>query len=371
MNRSNVLEIKKTLKITEKDIPSIDTICTCFVNGEKEKLIANTEKYNSLDEEEQYKYIEILKSVLTGTIGKKLINLSYTEGETSARAQSSIEGTYKEMFKNDFVRDEFFTHVIENYDFGENYLLVAGHGIYDVPMKASDGARLEDETETYEFMIAAICPIHSTKAGLTLDTSKGRMVSSKQIQIVEAPVNGFLYPAFNDRQTDTMSMLFYAKKPEEDHKELMEALTGSEAPLSCTTQQNIFENIISEVTDDKADMEIIKNIQENLSELSGSPDNEKITKETIKKVLEESGVSRGKLTDFDHIYGRAGGNEKAEFDPQNLTDLSKFHLKSPDVEIKVKPGKRKLVRKDKINGKNCIIVELEDQDIKVNGIPIE
>ena len=98
MNKSNVMEIKKTLKITTDFMPSIDKICTCFVNGNKEKLISNTEKYFDLEEEEQFKYIDIFKNTLTGTIGKKLINLEYSSSPASNSAQKAMYGYLNNIF---------------------------------------------------------------------------------------------------------------------------------------------------------------------------------------------------------------------------------------------------------------------------------
>lgn len=374
MNRSNVQEIKKTLAIKVDDIPSIDTICTCFVNGNKEKLISNTEKYSSLEEEEQFKYIDILKGALTGAIGKKLINLEYTSDESSVDAEKKMAKAYKNMFSDDAVRDALFDQIIDNFSLDENYLIVVGHGIYDAPVKASDGAKLEDETDSYEFMVAAICPVHSTKAGLTLDSGSGRMVSSKQVQIVQAPVNGFLYPAFNDRQTDLHGLLFFTKKPEEDHPELMEALIGVKAPTSSVKQQNIFETIIADVTNGKADLEVVKAVQENLTEIVEQgqliAEEKSLTKDDIKQVLVESGIDEEKLSDFDHIYERAGGEDDTDFKAQNLVTLDKFQLKTPDIEIKIKPDKRRLVRQERVRGKRCIVVELEDGNIELNGIQV-
>jgi len=373
MNKSNVSEIKKTMKITVDDIPSIDTICTCFVNGNKEKLITNTEKYLNLEAEEQFKYIELLSSALTGTIGKKLINLEYSSSNASASAQKEMQGVYIDMFTNDAIRNSFFDKVISSLDFGENYLIISGHGIYDAPVKASDGAKLEDETDTYEFMMAVICPVHSTKAGLTLDTKSGRMISSTQIQIVDKPINGFLYPAFNDRQTDLSGMLYFTKKPDDEHPEFIEALIGTAAPTSSVEQQGIFENIIAEVTDDKAGFEIVKTLHENLSQMAEeakmNANDKKLDKEDIKTILKEAGVDDSKLSDFDHIYERAGGNDTTDFAPQNLMEISKFNIKAPDVEIKIKPDKTGLVQKKKVDGKNCIVVVLEG-DIELNGIQV-
>lgn len=369
MNKSNVMEIKKTLKMSAEELPSIDAVCTCFVNGNKEKLISNTERFTKLDEEEQFKYTDMCKAALSGAIGKKLINLEYKD----VSSQKKMEEYHRLVFDDENKRDELFDTIIEHYDLGENYLITIAHGVYDAPVKASDGAKLEDESNTYDFMIMAICPVHSTKAGLTLDKKEGRMTSSKQVQIVEAPVNGFLYPAFNDRQSDIHRMLYFTKKAEDPHEELMEALLGSVAPTSSVQQQNIFENILAEVTDDRADFEVVKTLHENLSVLAEDAEykseEKKLGKEDIKNILTEAGIDKSKLDDFDHIYERAGGNDGTDFTVQNLMELNKFSVKAPDVEIKIKPDKTGLVQKKKVDGKNCIVVTLEG-DIELNGIQV-
>nr|WP_297765746.1 DUF4317 family protein [uncultured Butyrivibrio sp.] len=368
MNRSNVLEIKKTFKVEDG---TIDKIITCFVNGNKNKLITNTESFSSLSEEEAFKYVDILKSTLSGTIGKKLVNITFSSDSASREAEDKLYSSFKNMTSNDNVRDEFIDSIIENYDFDENYLLVVGHGQYAAAVKASDGAVLEDETTDYEFMVVAICPVHSTKAGLTLDVKTGRMISSTQVQIVEKPINGFLYPAFNERESDRHGLLWFSKKPEEQHDELIELLTGDKAPVSSAEQQTVFEKILSEVTDDDADFEVIKNLHDNLltmtEEAKYNSEDKKLEKEDIKEILKEAGVDQEKLEDFDHVYERASGDKDITFVPQNLMTVDKFNVKAPDVEIKIKSDKTSLVQKRRIDGKNCIVVALEG-GIRLNGI---
>ena len=369
MNRSNVLELKKQMSTIDECI--IDKISTCFVNGEKHKLISNTESFWNLEQEEQFKYMDMFKASLTGAIGKKLINVQLTD-KTS---KDSLAGYYKNFSNDEAQRDELFDKIIEGYDFGENYLIAVAHATYDVPLKAADGAKLEDSVTSYEFMLVSICPVHSTKAGLTLDAESGRMVNSGQIQIVQAPANGFLYPAFNDRDTDEDALLYFTKKPEEQHSELIQALIGTEPPTSSAEQQRIFENIISELTDNEADFEVIKNLQDNLT--NAAKDNtqlaleKKYDKDDIKDVLKQAGISSEKMEKFDDVYEKCSYGMEMKFLPQNLITIDKFKVKAPDVEIKIKPNKRNLVTKQKVSGKECIVIELEEGKIELNGISIK
>ena len=54
---------------------SISRICGCYVDGEKNKKTEFKEAFLSLPEEDMFKYFEILRKSLSGTIGKNLITL--------------------------------------------------------------------------------------------------------------------------------------------------------------------------------------------------------------------------------------------------------------------------------------------------------
>ena len=54
---------------------SISRICGCYVDGEKNKKATLKEAFLSLPEEDMFKYFEILRKNLSGTLGKKLLNL--------------------------------------------------------------------------------------------------------------------------------------------------------------------------------------------------------------------------------------------------------------------------------------------------------
>ena len=49
--------------------------------------------------------------------------------------------------------------------------------------------------------------------------------------IVDMPSLGFLFPAFNDRNTDLHSLLYYSKNAEELHETLIDEILGCVTPL--------------------------------------------------------------------------------------------------------------------------------------------
>ena len=74
MNKKEIAEIKKQFT---PDRCSITRICGCYVDGEKNKKTELKEAFLSLSEEETFKYFDIFRKTLTGTIGKNLINMEF------------------------------------------------------------------------------------------------------------------------------------------------------------------------------------------------------------------------------------------------------------------------------------------------------
>ena len=74
MIKKEIAEIKR--QFTPANC-SISRICGCYVDGEKNKKAEFKEAFLSLPEEDMFKYFELLRKNLSGTLGKNLINLEF------------------------------------------------------------------------------------------------------------------------------------------------------------------------------------------------------------------------------------------------------------------------------------------------------
>src|SRR5699024_11311201 len=75
MNKKEILEIRK--QFTPKNC-AITRICGCYVDHEKNKKLESKDAFLSLPEEEAFKYFDIFKKTLSGTIGKNMLNMEFT-----------------------------------------------------------------------------------------------------------------------------------------------------------------------------------------------------------------------------------------------------------------------------------------------------
>ena len=74
MNKREITEIKK---LFTKERCCINRLAGCYVDGEKNKLLEFREAFLSLPEEEMFKYLDIFRKSLSGTIGKNLLNMEF------------------------------------------------------------------------------------------------------------------------------------------------------------------------------------------------------------------------------------------------------------------------------------------------------
>ena len=113
------------------------------------------------------------------------------------------------------------------------FLILIFHDAYDVITKTKDNAKLDESEEVYEYILCAICPVELSKAGLRYFEEENTIKSRTRDWVVEAPSNGFVFPAFINRSSDVNSIMYYTKNAKDTHPELMENALG------CPTKQLI------------------------------------------------------------------------------------------------------------------------------------
>lgn len=369
MNKKEVAEIKK--QFTPNNC-AITRICGCYVDGEKEKKTELKEAFLSLPEEEMFKYFDIFRKCLSGSIGKNLINMDFPlETESAGGTQEFLLRLRNSHLTDDALLEEFYDKVIEFYDYGENYLILLIHSVYDVPGKSTDGAEMFDASdEVYDYIMCAICPVKLSKPGLSYHAQENCFHERIRDWIVELPADGFLFPAFNDRGTDIHSLLYYSKNAKEYREAFTTLLLGCTPPLPAAVQKETFNLLVEETLGENCGYDVVKNIQENLHELveqnADNPEPVVLDKAEVKYLLAKSGVEEDALQDFDKRYEETAGEDQ-ELLVSNIASTKKFEIKTAEISIQVSPEFADLIETRIIDGRKCIVIGVDDQ-VQINGI---
>ncbi len=370
MVQKEIAEIKKILTNTDC---CIHKLAGCYIDANKEMHIIPHGKFLVLPEDEQHKYFDLIKKGLSGRPGKNLVNLEFNKeaGKTVHNRDTLMELLDSEL-KDETLLEKYFESIKASYDYVDNYYIMVLYGIYDVPGQTTDGIGMDDASDVvYKFNLTLICPMKPSKAGLIYNPVDNSLENAMRNMMVEPPMHGFLFPAFNDRATDIHSVLYYTKKPSELNDGLLDDVLGCVVPATAGQQNEMFINAIEavdEMTFDKAKA-IYSNIREREIELKDAPEENVVDKNDTARILEESGFEEEEIATFKKNF-----DEQTEVNGKVLLSnvfegSNKLKIKSGKTEVSLPMEFTDYVEVRKIDGKNCIVIEINDE-LMVNGVKV-
>lgn len=302
LRNRDILELKRRFK---KESCTFTRMCGCYVDSNKNKVVELDENFLNLDEEEFYKYLEIAKKALSGTIGNNLLELKFAEGEDDIGGkQRYLLGLRESGLKNHELLEHLYDMIIEHYDYVGNYLILIFHDAYDVITKTNDDLKLDESEEVFQYLLCAICPVNLSKPGLGYREDEHRIGARIQDRVVGVPDIGFLFPSFVDRSADVSTLTYYVRDAKDSHKDFVENALGCGAKRTATEEQNTFHSIVKTAISpiiEKSD-EVLLDIQESLNDIAQEheaeledlvaiePEAFTLTNEIIKDVLTKNDI---------------------------------------------------------------------------------
>ena len=372
MTRKELNEIKSQYTLEDCGILRL---CGCYVDGERNKITQFNENFLNLPEEEKHKYFDIFKKTLSGTPGKNLVDMKFNvDAYADEGARTFLMNLRDSGLKDDRLLDEFYDRIINNYSYVGNYLILLINQVYDIPAVTTDNIEMDDASdEVYSYILCSICHVNLSKPGLGYDEEDNNFHDKKQNHMVDVPDVGFLFPAFNKRSADEDMTLFYTKDVSEFEDGLIDCLLDCAVPLPAKQQKETFTSLVNEALGEEADLEIVKNIHENLEQIieekkQESPAPVMLDKTEMKDLLEKSGVKEEKLENFEEHFEMAAG-EHGKLVASNVSSGKKFEVKTPDVVININSDKTDIVSTQVIDGRQCLVIQI-DERLEVNGISV-
>lgn len=414
MRKKDILELKKRLK---KDYATFTKMCGCYVNGEKNILLHFRETFLNLDEDEYFKYLEIAKKVLSGTIGNNILELNFPlDEELKNDSQIKLMTLKNSKLKDDALLEDFYKSIIDSYDYPGNYVIIIFHDAYDIITKTNDNQNLDESEEVYEYLLCAICPVSLSEPGLRYFEEENKIKARIRDWVVEFPTSGFIYPAFIDRSSDVNSVMYYTKNPKDIHPELMENTLGCLSRQTSALQKETFKSIIKgsfgadEETSDKVFMDVQDSLNTIIEEHNAiyedaEADPIALTNKHIQSILIENGVPEEASIKIENSYLKNFSSDpplaeslldakiikeneqrKKEERLQKQVEVLQTELEQVknevavddfdgdltsnyDIILQVKPEKISEIKSEIINGQKCIVIPvIEGEQATVNGL---
>ena len=374
MNEKEVGEIRRRQR---RDRSNMTAVFGCYVNENREIISQFRQSTGIMPENEADKYFGLLRKVLSGALGRNLIDITFQTAQVAGSPEHKLLMDLRSSrLENEEIREEFLKKVIDTVSLEGNFLILLGCDSYDVPFKSKDDESQPDASEeTYQYILCAVCPVKQTKATLHYVPEEKLFHDGAMLQQVSPPAVGFLFPAFDNRATNIYNALYYTRDVKVSQESFVEAVFNAPIPMPAAEQKKSFEALLQTSLGEQCSLDVVQNVHDQLCQRlelhkeSKIPEPLTVGKEDVKQVLSSCGVSEEHVAKFSVDYDSVFGFE-AELHPRNIIDSKHFEIQTPDVVIKVDPTRSDLIETRVIGGVKYILI-CADENVEVNGVSIQ
>lgn len=373
MNKKETSEIKKNF--TDKSgFFIMERVLTAFIDAEKNLRYHQVNSCLTMPVAEHDVYDDTLKKVLNTNVGKSFVEYEFpNEAYDEGKPQYILYSLLKSELKDETVCEDFLNHIANNIAYEGPFAVVTAYCCYTIRKKDKNDEFADGEDEVYRYLLTAICPVNTTTDGFVFDSFNNEITKKVNTELIisKAPSDGFLYPVFSNRSTDINHVMYYTKSAGKPNISIIEDILGCTFVMSAENEKENFRSILKSVVGDDLDYTLINTVNEKLREVA--EDNKDDTDKTVidnthlKNILSEIGVPQERVQMVEPVYEQVCGT--APLTVSNLVE-NKTVLSSPGITVNIKSSAADKVRTSVIDGRRCLLIDIDDPTIEINGLPV-
>lgn len=374
MNKKEITELKKSFK-SDNGYFTMDRILTAFVDAEKNILYNNTHSTYTMTVEDRDIYDETLLKILNTNIGKNFKefafpNSAYEEGQPQNILYNVVKGELTDTEYN----NTYIEHIVNNLMYTGPYTIITAFCVYNVRKKNSnDEFNENDEDELYKFIITAICPADTGDDGFIFDSDNKEIIKKLNTELIinKAPSDGFIFPVFSNRSSDINYVGIYSKSKAKPNISMIENVMSCTFTTTSDVEKNNFQTILKTVVDEDLNYNFINNVNDKIKDIIDQNRDETeaatIDSNKLEDIFSECGLNQDRVNMVKPVYEKLCGNN--ELTAYNLVDY-KTTVDIDGIKVNIKSYDTDKVRTSVIDGRRCLIIDIDDPTVEINGLPV-
>lgn len=371
MNKKELAEIKKNFTDTSGFF-TLNRVITVYIDPQKNVRCKTNRLYSLIPEEEGSVLMESLSKIFRGSLGKGLLEYSFPNAEYEEDgAQKILYDAMKTKLTDEAAADKLIVRIINNLAYEAAYTIILGHCSYSIMSKDRNDESLDNAADEYNFIVAAICPANTSDDGLMFDSETNTIVKKANTDLIisREPTDGFFFPVFSDRAPDVNSVMYFTKSPKKPNISCIDDVLGCEFIMSAHGEKETFQAVLNDVAGDELNYTVITQVNEKLRELVANSKNETelpvLDGNKMYNILSDSGISDERLETLPAIYKNKVGD--GVLTATNLVE-NKTTLSTPEITVNISKDATDKVRTTVVDGRRCLIIDLDDPAIQINGM---
>ena len=352
----------------------MERVLTAFIDAEKNLRCHNVSSCLTMPVEEHDVYDETLKKVLNTNVGKSFVEYEFpNEAYDEGQPQNILYTLLTSELKDDAACEDFLNHIANNIAYTGPFAVITAYCTYTIRKKDKNDEFAEGEDEMYRYILTAICPVNTSKDGFVFDSVDNEITKKVNTELIisKAPSDGFLYPVFSNRSSDINHVMYYTKNIKSPNVSVVENVLGCTFVMSAESEKNSFQSILKNVVGDDLDYMLIKTVNEKIQEVveDNKEDTDRVVIDNarLKDILVDVGLPEERVSMVEPVYEKVCGN--APLTAANLVE-TKTVLTSPGITVNIKPSAADKVRTSVVEGRRCLLIDIDDPTIEINGLPV-
>lgn len=373
MNKKDLNELRKNFS-SASDLFTLNHVVSAFVDAEKNIKCIKSNAFHNIPSEECDCYMETLRRVLAGTLGKGLLEYEFpNEAYEETGAQHIFYEALQSKLFDESAVNLMLDQIVKNMEYVSTYAILIGHCTYTVFNKTRNDEINPYDSIEYSFLVTAICPVEVRIDGLIYNEDDNAIEKKTAYDriVSEVPTDGFLYPTFTGRGPDVNHVLYSARKPKEINTSIVENVLGCKFICTANQEKESFHHLLEDVVADELSYTVITDVNEKLKSIAEEYKNDaelpSVDDIQMRDILLDSGVSEKKAEQVQNLY-REITREKP-LSVCNITE-NKTVLVTEGVTVQISKDSTSKVRTQYINGKRYLLIDIDEPQIKVNGMNV-
>lgn len=382
MRKKDVSSVRKEFKMDNPKLKLGDVV-SIYVKGDIKEIIGTEKEYfGRMDTGKQELYLKNFKKLLTGPLDSKVFELEFSDNKLGQNP--SQRDLIQTLQAGDFMdRAEVIAHkIIRHCDYQSDFMISFLRGEVYIPTKKeereAEESGLDDEVFSFQFFMGCVNPVTIPKTALKFDFEVKTFKADIPLDVVinlTAPLEGFMFPSWQDNSADVNSVVYYANKANTPNLEFLDKVLACDLHSTAQAEKTQFLEILQEVAGKEIEPEKIANIYENVNYLLTRNEEETsdipcVGLKDMAKILQASGVenTQGLETAFQKVTGTDKYEFKAANIVPNFTGKS-IKIENNTVSLSVSPQDLKYIKQVKKDGRRYLLIEI-DETVNLEGFEL-
>jgi len=382
MNKKEVAHIRKQFKL-DHDLLKLFDILNVYVMKESSEIYHyECQPFELVDREKQELYIGNFKKLLTGELDQKLFELRFQEeAEEPAKVllhQGLVTGD-PEVWQDLMLL--LVDRMLADTKLERDTVITFVRGQYFRPTKSRNDEAEESERNemfAHPFILCSVNITEPQRKSLLFDYVEKEFkynIIVDPIVKLSSPEQGFFYPSVTDNASDVNRVLYCTGKANEPNPHFINQVLNAEKTVTAREERVLFEEIVKEVAGDQLDATTLAYVYDEIHQIIETNEEEEaptLDFKDVERVLTASGVEDLTAEKLERAFETVVDDRNYELKASSV--MPKFTTKSIRIETKVatisvSPQDLKYVKQVNIQGKRCIMIEI-DEDVVIEGFTL-